>query len=82
MEEDVRQVMPQGVQAPDGVIKGMGYPGKRMPVGGVKGGKGPLKKIRIEGTDVGIICYVSIIIPHHKTVPEREEVYQESNAGD
>jgi hypothetical protein len=71
-------MMPHRVQSPDSIIQGMGYPGERVPVGSVEIKKGPLEKSKVQGTDMGIICYVCAVIPPHKIIPERKEINNKS----
>jgi hypothetical protein len=44
MENDTCQMVPLGVQSPEGVIEGMGQPSKGVPITCVKIEKGPLEE--------------------------------------
>jgi hypothetical protein len=70
VEDIVRQVMPHGVQPPDRIIQGMGYPRERMPVGGVEIKEGPSEQVKIKGADVGVVQNVVAVVPSKKRIPE------------
>jgi hypothetical protein len=76
MEYDAGQMVPQRVQPPEGVIRGMGQPGKRVPVGHIEIQKCPLEKRTVKRTDMGICQNIDIIIPVDKFIPERCEIYE------
>jgi hypothetical protein len=48
MENIVHEMMSPGIKAPDGIIYGMGSPGKGSPVGCIKIKKHPFKEIQIK----------------------------------
>ncbi len=75
MEKSIGQMMDQRVQSPDGIIQGMGHPGKRMPVGGVEIKKSPFEKSGIKGTDMRILKNIQGVIPVHKPLSKRFQIY-------
>jgi hypothetical protein len=72
-------MMPQGVQAPYGIIDRMGCPGKRVPVGRVKVKKSPLKKIRAQGADMDVFQDVDVVVPVHESILQAGNIDQERN---
>ncbi|MGC1455710.1 MAG: hypothetical protein WA946_11040 [Nitrospirota bacterium] len=55
MENIVHEMMAPGIKAPDGIVYGMGCPGKGSPVGCIKIKKHPFKEMQIKRTDMYVI---------------------------
>jgi hypothetical protein len=66
--------MSQGIQTPEGVVHGMGDPGKGVPVARVETKEGPAEERCIEGTDPGVLEDIEIVIPVHELIAEGGEI--------
>jgi hypothetical protein len=69
-------MMPGRVQSPYGIVECVGDPGKRMPIGCVKGYKGPPNKAGRKGTNIGVLGNVHIIIDFQEVISKRPEIYE------
>jgi hypothetical protein len=74
-------MMPQRVQAPKGVVHGMGHPGERVPVARIKFKKGPAEEFRAEGSDMKILKNVAVVIPVHKLIVKGGEIDEKGYQG-
>jgi hypothetical protein len=74
--------MPQGIQAPEGVIHGMGDPGEGVPVAYMKAKEGPAEERCIEGTDLGVLEDIEIVIPVDELVAEGREIDEKGYQAD
>ena len=81
MENVVRKMVAHGVQSPDRVIQGVGYPREGVPVGRVKREKGPPEKTWIDRPDERILKNVETVIPIDKVIPESREIDEKSEKG-
>jgi hypothetical protein len=52
VEDDAGQMMPDRICPPDGIVYGMGYPGKRMPVAGIEIKEGKPEESDIERANI------------------------------
>ncbi len=81
MQDDVRQMMPPGVQPPEGVVEGVGDPGERVPVAYMELKEGPSKKPRVERADIQVLEDIEIIIPVHELISKGRDIDNERYQG-
>jgi hypothetical protein len=68
--------MSQGIQSPNGIIHGMGDPGKGMPIVGIEIEESPTEKVHIQRANVRIGSDIKVIIPPDESVLKGLEIYQ------
>ena len=74
VENDVGQMVPKGIQTPDGIIQGMGYPGQRVPVACMEIKKGPPEKSRIQRAYTKILINIKIVVPLNELILKGAEI--------
>src|SRR5512135_2370936 len=78
-------MMPEGVEAPEGIVKSVGQPGQRVPVGRIEAEKRPLEKGGAKGAYMGVSHDVEVVIPVHESVAKSRNIrgqgYQNHQSG-
>jgi hypothetical protein len=67
-------MMPQGIQAPKGVVQGMGHPGEGVPVARVEPEEGPAEERCVKRSDIGVLEDIEIVVPVHELVAKGREI--------
>jgi len=86
VQEEARQVIPEGVHAPQPVVQAEGHPGQGDVVAQVKRGPHPAELGPAEPSIVRVVEEIFIIVPIHKLISqrgqERSEGHESNERGD
>ncbi len=82
VKNNIREVVAEGIQSPDCVIKGVGKPRQGMPVGRIEIEERPVQELEIERSDVWIIENVRVVIQNNELVLERGKINDTGDRSD
>ena len=84
VEQDVAEVVAEGVHAPDDVVGAMSQPGQRRPVPHDRRGEHPPHLTRAEAPVGGVVEEVPVVVELHPAAPQRrqEDEQRDGSQGD